>query len=260
MVDKKSISEFDLTVANGTETLVANQAGVTQRFEAVGFAKVFGLGAIDTPTLADLDAQDIPAGFYQWASGASGTLPRPGEAGYGVVIRRSSGSSEQAAMIAFDDNGQNIYYRQAYGGSWQAWQRLIDSGDTANTSAWQTGTSTTAGIASPADVRAAAKAYADGIALGVNQTTQDVSGSRTLGTTYQNATGQPIEVYIRVSAANNQGVLGVSDDNVTFVDMPFTSVDSGAGNHDGTITKTIPDGHYYRLTGGNFVNWIELRA
>ena len=104
------------------------------------------------------------------------------------------------------------------------------------------------------------KAYVDSLAIGVGQTAQDVSGSRVNGTTYQNTTGKPIKVFIRISNTAAQGVLEVSDDNVTFVTLPFTSVDSGSGNHDGTITWIVPNGHYYKQTGGNFSNWVELRA
>lgn len=95
------------------------------------------------------------------------------------------------------------------------------------------------------------KAYVDSITLGVNQTWQDVSGSRSAGTAYQNTTGKPIQVSIRgdASSANFE----VSSDNVTWVILQ--------GNLDfrGKVFAIIPDQYYYRLTNGPIDDWAELR-
>lgn len=103
---------------------------------------------------------------------------------------------------------------------------------------------------SAVDVREGASA----LAIGVGQTWQDVLASRTLGTTYQNTTGRPIQVFIYVGASAN--TIQVSTDGSTWV-----TVSHGvAGQHGAFTYAIIPEGNYYQAVGGSsLARWAELR-
>lgn len=100
------------------------------------------------------------------------------------------------------------------------------------------------------------KAYADtnpnGLASG--QTWQDVSGSRSAATSYQNTTGKPIFVYIRASSGG--GAAQVSPDNSTWIEVG----DIGSGSNL-TASFVVPNTWYYRTNGGTpfITDWSELR-
>jgi len=87
--------------------------------------------------------------------------------------------------------------------------------------------------------------------IGVGQTWQDVSGSRSSGTTYQNTTGKPIQVSLNYQNAGNEN-FQISSDGSTFLDI--AKFDDDAEN----FTGIVPNNHYYRTTGGSF-DWFELR-
>ena len=93
-----------------------------------------------------------------------------------------------------------------------------------------------------------------GLQLGDSQTWQDVSGSRAGGTSYQNTTGRTIAIGIVASSAANL-TLEVSTDNSSWVDVSGHSTAGRVPLH-----ATIPDGHYYRVTGvATIFSWSELR-
>ena len=97
------------------------------------------------------------------------------------------------------------------------------------------------------------KAYVDAAGIGVGQTWQDVGGSRSAGTSYQNTTGKPIMVAIRGNT-NSTHYLQVSTNNATWVSVGSTIAASA------NMTAIIPDDHYYRLqSGATFNGWSELR-
>lgn len=97
------------------------------------------------------------------------------------------------------------------------------------------------------------KAYVDAAGIGVGQTWQDVGGSRSAGTSYQNTTGKPIMVAIRGNT-NSTHYLQVSTNNATWISVGSTIAASA------NMTAIIPDDHYYRLqSGATFNGWSELR-
>ena len=99
------------------------------------------------------------------------------------------------------------------------------------------------------------KAYVDANDLGVNQTWQDVAGSRSASTSYQNTTGKPITVLIDDNGGSNS--FQVSTDNSTW--LTLYTYPSGTGNYEkAPVTVIIPNNHYYRFTGA-FTRWSELR-
>ena len=90
--------------------------------------------------------------------------------------------------------------------------------------------------------------------IGVGQTWQDVSGSRSASSTsYQNTSGKPISIGLALD--NNSGALQMSSDNSTWV-----TVGSRSGTETNSISAVIPNGYYYRLTGTPSIqSWAELR-
>ena len=106
------------------------------------------------------------------------------------------------------------------------------------TSAWTTGTGTTESLVSPANV-------------GVSQTWQDVSASRTAGTAYQNTTGKAIDVAVQLGTGTTY--LQVSSDGTTYLSI-------ANGNTTATVPASVivPDDHYYKVVG-SFTRWHELR-
>lgn len=99
------------------------------------------------------------------------------------------------------------------------------------------------------------KAVAESIAIGVGQTWQDFTGSRSgSNTSYQNTTGRPIMVSI-FKNFSSQWTVSVSTNNSTWVD-----IGGGASDEQTTVTFIVPAGSYYRasLTSAS-PNWAELR-
>lgn len=92
-----------------------------------------------------------------------------------------------------------------------------------------------------------------GLAVGIGQTYQDVSGSRVAGTSYQNSTGRPIQVI--VSASNTSMTFQVSSDGATWITIGTTGTNDPWG-----FSPIIPDTWYYRATSGSGISaWVELR-
>jgi len=123
-----------------------------------------------------------------------------------------------------------------------------------SSSTWTTGTGTTESLVSPAQVIAAAKS----VSLGWGQTWQDMSGSRTSNTAYQNTTGRPIQISVGW-ALSNVAEIKVSSDGTNYVTVTYTSYSSDY--HD-VAPIIIPDDHYYKLEGTGTITigrWAELR-
>ena len=91
--------------------------------------------------------------------------------------------------------------------------------------------------------------------LGVGQTWQDVTGSRSLESVYTNNTGKPIQVAITIAGHNNflSSVLFVNDLEIVRVS------NSNQYGQDKNICIVIPSGSTYRLSGSAFSRWSELR-
>ncbi len=103
------------------------------------------------------------------------------------------------------------------------------------------------------------KAYVDARpSIGVGQTWQNMTGSRSVGTSYQNTTGGPIQIAASFTGSNNE-YFEVSTDNATWVKVGY--MPKQAGNQtQGTVNAVVPDQHYYRYNGTNAVDfWSELR-
>ena len=90
--------------------------------------------------------------------------------------------------------------------------------------------------------------------LGVGQTWQDVTLSRSLGTTYTNNTGRPITVIVYMSDAKGLNFVLINGTNIG-------NVDTGSSTGDG-MTFIVPPLNTYRVevgSGGALSKWAELR-
>lgn len=84
--------------------------------------------------------------------------------------------------------------------------------------------------------------------FGVGQTWQNVSGSRTTDTAYQNTTGRTI--FVSLDTTNSSWV-DVSNDGTTWLRV---NPNSAYG-----VSFAVPPGGYYK-TGGTIYTWLELRS
>ena len=117
---------------------------------------------------------------------------------------------------------------------------------------WETGTSTTESIVSPAKVKAAIEALAPDSGIGVGQSWSNPS--RSVGTSYQNTTAIPIMVTVTGRGGNDDGEFQVSSDNSTWVIVGVIN-----NFYTTSCTAIVPNNHYYKLTNVDFVTWAELR-
>ena len=98
--------------------------------------------------------------------------------------------------------------------------------------------------------------WQSGLGVGVGQTWQDVSASRTYSVNYQNTTGQPIQVSIGATLSTGSVQFKVGP---TVGSMVQVAVFSGA-NTSNPMQAIIPAGHYYGISGACVINcWAELR-
>lgn len=116
---------------------------------------------------------------------------------------------------------------------------------------------TAAGVVSLPNIAAGSSANQPvnlGQVIGVGQTWQDVTGSRSYGVTYTNNTGKPI----MFSIPTGSGV-GIVELFVDSMRVGFSMVTSGIL---ATCSAIVPNGSTYRATvisGNPAVVWTELR-
>tara|TARA_R110000822_G_scaffold182404_3_gene321991 strand:- start:2235 stop:2549 length:315 start_codon:yes stop_codon:yes gene_type:complete len=88
--------------------------------------------------------------------------------------------------------------------------------------------------------------------IGVGQTWEAVTGSRSLGTTYTNSTGKPIHVLVTITAGG-----GISDLTVGGVLIAKFETQSTVYTQCGFI---VPDGVTYVISSNEvLILWAELR-
>ena len=88
--------------------------------------------------------------------------------------------------------------------------------------------------------------------LGVGQTWQDVTASRSIGTTYTNSTGKAIMVIVSWNSTSGTATATVS--GVTIMQS------ATGGSFIDSTSFVVPAGGTYAISGGSgFTNWVELR-
>tara|TARA_R110000765_G_scaffold124127_1_gene221238 strand:+ start:13 stop:678 length:666 start_codon:yes stop_codon:yes gene_type:complete len=120
-------------------------------------------------------------------------------------------------------------------------------------SIWNTGTGTTESLVSPAKLAGAISTYFTANSVGYGQTWQNLGGSRSANTAYQNTTSRPIQVAI---TASTQGQVQVSTNGSTYVTIQHSMGIFGQSRN--TIAFIVPVNHYYKITS-TFEQWAELR-
>lgn len=95
-----------------------------------------------------------------------------------------------------------------------------------------------------------------GDGLGIGQTWQSLTATRTQNVWYQNTTSKPISVYIWVSPGD--GVLYANTAGVDAGAVQIAGPDNDSGTRD-NLFGIIPPGHWYKQTGRADTTWSELR-
>ena len=99
-----------------------------------------------------------------------------------------------------------------------------------------------------------AKTQSESVAIGVNQTWQDVTASRAIGTTYTNSTGKPIEVLLTATQVGG-GSLSVTINGA----LIYTIAPQQIGEKD-VFPFIVQNGMTYLVSGTMTKNqWMELR-
>lgn len=95
--------------------------------------------------------------------------------------------------------------------------------------------------------------------VGVGQTWQNVAGSRSLGTTYTNSTGAPIQVAASITGGDTIGAASATVDSVTVL---YASTISCCGVPQKSLfpfSFIVPNGSTYSISGAGLNTWAELR-
>jgi hypothetical protein len=93
--------------------------------------------------------------------------------------------------------------------------------------------------------------------LGLNQSWQDVTASRSLNTTYTNTTGGPIMVSVKTNSTTNT----ITTTSLTVSGLVVAENGSQGGNRNGVVA-IVPNGETYSCSVGNGASlnsWYELR-
>jgi len=110
--------------------------------------------------------------------------------------------------------------------------------------------------------KAAPSAAADDVVVqsqtfGVGQTLQDVTASRSVGTTYTNSTGKPIAVYVSTTGTTtSSGIVG----RINGLDAAYSTRDGSTGAL--VLNMVVPAGATYAVQNINNITgtiWRELR-
>lgn len=91
--------------------------------------------------------------------------------------------------------------------------------------------------------------------FGFDQTVQDVTASRALGTTYTNSTGKPILISVTVTGTNDGVITTLTVGGVAAARVSNSSQYGQAKN----ICYVIPPSSTYSVVGGPINLWTELR-
>jgi hypothetical protein len=94
------------------------------------------------------------------------------------------------------------------------------------------------------------------VSLGIGQTWQNVTGSRAVGTTYTNSTGNPIFLAISGNSGNGTGTFSINGSIIAQVGESAPFVGQSGIN----FNIVIPNGNTYLANGDwNVTYWWELR-
>ena len=234
----KTVLKTTFPNVNGAVTATPAQLNLTSAItsSAVELNKLDGCTATtaELNLVAGLSASTAELNHMQGATAFAGTLLDDADA---AAARTTLGLATVASSGAYGD----------LSGTPGAVTTIAQS-------VWNTGTSTTEATISPAKLKAAV-INNDPPPIGVGQTWQNPS--RVVGTSYQNTTGRPIMVSVATTISGER-YLQVSTNNSSWVSVG-TLGGHGGINDSGASQAIVPNGHYYRATGGTLNVWAELR-
>ena len=184
----------------------------------------FGWGGSVAPPLTGAGAADAltAGGVWRVAAEDVATVGAPAGAAAGVLLHLPYTSALTGVQLYFNAGSPTRgWLRRRSGGVWQAWVEFATSDNTS----------------------------------GFGQTWQDMSGSRMHSTAYQNTTGRPIVVCVKLDN-DAARTFDLSADGAAWV-----SVAVGSGAAGVAVTAIVPNGHYYRASGALAGDspWAELR-
>ena len=220
-VDAKAdkATTYSETEVDGLLDAKANQATTYTKLETVAEFNQYGLGA-SAAALDDANDMLTPGTFG--GPGVEG-VNYPGSTKYGIlrVSGRSSYIRTQEALFGGDEF--YIRYTNDSGVNWTDWEEV-----------------------------ALLSALSE---IGVGQTWQDVSGSRSDGVTYTNSTGKPINLFLVIEEGSGSGfTFSIDGISLTYGNLNYLQNES--------ISLVIPNGVQYgnlQLNGNNIRHWLELR-
>ena len=221
-----------------------------------GSYTTLNLNTLDYTCFVNVYGTEADAATYNWPqTGLVSTTP----VHYAVttVAAPTGNRIAQYATECYETvPGVRTWVRSKHDTVWTAWVELCITVSPALTGiptapTASAGTNTTQ-LANTAFVKAAVD---DAPMVGVGQTWQDVSGSRSASTNYTNNTGKPIMVNIIWYETNN-GTGSMVCDGVTVASRK----NSGSGPDIVNASMIVPNGRVYSATSSNgFKNWVELR-
>ena len=216
----------------------------------------FGLGAANAHIAGtDLNALS-KAGFYRGDRLTNAPLASND---WFYVLHQEHGGAGFSSQIAINliSPVPKTYQRQKTGGIWRPWYEVWNSSTLPVTDFAKTLLDDENAAAARATLDVYSKAEANGIAIGVWQTWQDVTSIRTPGVIYTNTSGRPIYVKVTHGEASSYNRLYVDG---FIVDESYLMSAAALFT---TLSAIVPSGSTYQLfaTGepGEYVRWMELR-
>jgi len=190
--------------------------------------------------------------------GTGGTTQASARAGIGsaavgdaVFLSATQGAAQSAMGVVV---GTNVPSTTGTGanGTW-----AINISGTANNATTAGNVSGTVGIANGGTGQNTAVNAGSALgAIGVGQTTQDVSASRVANADYINNTGRPIMVYVSTVNASPSSTTSLQA-IVNGITILYAGLQS---NRRAAVTFIVPDGSTYSIgTGDTIQTWCELR-
>lgn len=228
-----------------TKTSQVNITDTTAgRLLLVGAGGIMGQGSLSTT-----DAQGLNG--YAGIFNADNAANLPSGVTQGSMLRMPIGAtSEHRLLIARGGTYPRGYLSVAASSLNQPWVEIYSTGNIPTYSRGLIASTDAAGARTTLDVYS--KAQTEALDIGVGQTWQDLTGSRTAGTSYLNSTGKPIMAAVRHTATTSANAFEVSQNGSTWIAVGTSLLNGGVSN-----SIIVPNGWYYRAI--NVSGWAELR-